>query len=106
MDTGHIAQLAQDLQGKSRCVYHQSLRPLTKPHLKVDELGAGDFVFTSVPPNGFPNSNPYHSYTPDGLLLSIERPANAPGPLGEFAAAKMQGVALHSFLLAATFNHP
>jgi hypothetical protein len=109
MDTAHVAQLLINNQPVVdwRCVYSRNFRPQHPALLDVDELGAGDVVFRSQPPIAFPNSNPHHSYTFNGLLLSIERPANAQGPLGEFAAAEMpHAVALDSFLLVATFNLP
>jgi hypothetical protein len=105
MDIGHITQLAKDLLGKSKCVYRQDLtRPPGEAHLKVDELGAGDFFFVD---SGIPNSNPSHSYGADGLLLSIERPLGTSGNMGEFGAANTQSVTVPDrFLLVATFKQP
>src|SRR5687768_5970906 len=105
MDTGHITQLATDELGQSKVVYHQDLtRPPGQTHLKVDDLGAGDITFVDT---GFPNSNPAHQFTGDGLLLSIERPVGANVNIGEWAAAGMQGVTLPAtLLLIATFDRP
>jgi hypothetical protein len=87
------------------CVYRQDLkRPLGETHLKVDEAGADDFFFVD---SGIPNSNPSHSYEANGLFLPIERPLGASGNMGEFGAAKMQGVTIPDrFLLVATFGQP
>jgi hypothetical protein len=105
MDQLEKLNLAMDQLAKLKCVYHQDFMTHSKPHLRVDQLGAGDFVFVPVPPD-FPNTNPSHSYTNDGLLLSIERPVDH-GNMGEFGAARMQGVHLpHNFLLVASFRHP
>jgi hypothetical protein len=111
MDIAHAAKLVINNQPvvNWRRVYFRDFRPQHQAHpalLDVDELGVGDVVFVSRPPD-FPNSNPQHSYDANGLLLSIERPANAQEPLGEFAAAEMpHAVAPDSFLFVATFNHP
>jgi hypothetical protein len=105
MDTGHITQLATEELGQSKAVYHQDLtRPPGQTHLKVDDLGAGDITFVDT---GFPNSNPAHQFTANGLLLSIERPLGANVNIGEWAAAGMQAVTLPAtFLLIATFDRP
>ena len=48
MDIGHITQLARNQLGRSKVVYHQDLtRPPGQNHLKVDDVGAGDFVFVA-----------------------------------------------------------
>ena len=105
MDIGHITQLAKDQLGKSKAAYHQDLtRPPGVAHLKLDDLGAGDIGFVDT---GYPNSNPQHAFTADGLQLSIDRPLGANVNIGEWAAASMQGVALPGdFLLVATFDRP
>jgi len=105
MDIGHITQLATDQLGRSKVVYRQDLtRPQGVAHLKVDDLGAGDFVFVDT---GAAGSNPAHAYTPDGLVLSIERPPAAAGNIGEWAAAPTQNVAVPDrVLLLATFDQP
>jgi hypothetical protein len=88
MDIGKIAQLANDeFHAQAKCVYHQDLTgPATQNHLKVDDIGAGDFVFVDSSVSG---SNPEHSYTPGGLLLSVERPV-ASGNMGSWAAARVE----------------
>ena len=84
MDIGKITQLAKDEFGPhARCVYHQDRTgPQSQNHLKVDDIGAGDFVFVDSGVNG---SNPQHAQNPDGLLLSVERPVGATGPMGRGA---------------------
>jgi hypothetical protein len=105
MDIGKITQLAKDEFGPhTKCVYHQDLTgPGSQNHLKVDDLGAGDFIFVDSNING---SHPEHSYTPDGLLLSVERPVTS-GNMGSWAAANVQTIQLPAaFLLVAVFDRP
>jgi hypothetical protein len=56
----NTSQIARDLLGPSQRVYHQVLpTDSIRPHLKIDKLGAGDFIFVdSVPPG----QNPAHSF--------------------------------------------
>jgi hypothetical protein len=105
MDIGKITQLAKDEFGAhTKCVYHQDRTgPPTQNHLKVDDIGAGDFIFVDSGING---SNPQHSQNPDGLLLSVERPV-ATGNMGSWAAANVRNVQLPAaFLLVAVFERP
>ena len=106
MDIGHITQLAQDQLGnQARPAYHQDLTgPTSQNHLKVDELGAGDFIFVD---SGVAGSNPQHSYETDGLLLSVDRPLEAAVNMGSWGAAGMQTVAVPAtFMLFAVFERP
>ena len=105
MDIGHKTQLAKNQLGQSKVAYHQDLtRPPGTAHLKVDDLGAGDIGFVDT---GFPNSNPQHSFTADGLMLSIDRPIGAAVNIGAWAAAGVQSVTLpDNFLLIASFDRP
>jgi hypothetical protein len=105
MDIGKITQLAKDEFGAhAKCVYHQDRTgPQGQNHLKVDEIGAGDFIFVDSGING---SNPQHSQNPDGLMLSVERPV-ATGNMGSWGAANVQNVQLPAaFLLVAVFSRP
>ena len=106
MDIGHITQLAKDeLGNQAKCAYRQDLTgPSGQDHLKVDELGAGDFIFVD---SGVAGSEPQHSDDPEGLLLSVRRPVGASGNMGSWAAANVQGVALaDTLLLFAIFARP
>ena len=105
MDIGRITQLAKDEFGPhARCVYHQDRTgPQSQNHLKGDDIGAGDFVFVD---SGVSGSNPQHAQTPDGLLLSVERPV-ATGNMGSWGAANLQTARLPAaFLLVAVFRRP
>ena len=105
MDLGKITQLAKDeFDAHARCVYHQDLTgPSGQNHLKTDDIGAGDFVFVD---SNIASSNPQHSYTPDGLLSSIDRPVPS-GNMGSWGAARVQNVQLPgTFLLVAVFQKP
>ena len=106
MDIGKITQLAKDEFGPhARCVYHQDRTgPQSQNHLKVDDIGAGDFVFVD---SGVSGSNPQHAQNPDGLLLSVERPVGATGPMGSWGAANLQTAQLPAaFLVVAVFRRP
>jgi hypothetical protein len=85
-------------------VYHQDRTgPQGQNHLKVDDIGAGDFVFVD---SGVSGSNPQHAQNPDGLLLSVERPM-ATGNMGSWGAANLQTAQLPAaFLLVAVFRRP
>ncbi len=105
MDLGRITQLAKDdFDAHAKCVYHQDLTgPVNQNHLKIDDIGAGDLIFVNSNVNG---SNPQHSYTKDGLLLSVDRPVPA-GNMGSWGAANVQNVQLPAaFLLVAVFERP
>ena len=111
MDIGHITQLVKgELGPHARVAYHQDLTrpnpggPGNVEHLKTDTLGAGDFVFVD---SGAANTHPTHDYRDDGLLLSTDRPLGASVNIGEWAAAKVQGLALPPrFVCVANFNRP
>jgi hypothetical protein len=105
MDLGKITQLAKDEFGPhAKPVYHQDLTgPVGQNHLKVDDIAAGDFIFVDSNISG---SNPQHSQTPDGLLVSVERPVPT-GAMGSWGAANVQNVQLPgAFLLVAVFERP
>jgi hypothetical protein len=116
MDIAHAAKLVIDDQPVNwTCVYYRNLIKFRPRHSfdkqLLDELGAGDMVCIAVPPDS-PDSNPHHSWDDNGLLLSIDRPANlAPpvtpaGPLSEFGAVMTNGVCVpDSFVVVATFAH-
>lgn len=105
MDQGHITQLATSQLGPSKVCYHQDLtRPPGAATLKVDDIGAGNYVLVD---SGIANSNPSHASGLDGLRLSIERPAGASGNMGHWAAANVQNATLpDAFLIVATFARP
>ena len=106
MDIGKITQLAKDEFGPhARCVYHQDRTgPQSQNHLKVDDIGAGDFIFVD---SGVSGSNPQHSQSAKGLLLSAERPAGATGTMGSWGAAHLQNAKLPAaFLLVGVFKRP
>jgi hypothetical protein len=105
MDIGKITQLAKgEFGAHARCVYHQDLTgPVSQNHLKADDIGAGDFIFVDSNING---SNPQHSQTPDGLLLSVDRPVPT-GNMGSWGAANVENIQLPAaFLLVAVFERP
>jgi len=69
------AQIVDEFLGPSQLVYHQVLTgDPAEPHLKVDKLGVGDFIHVD---SAYPDSNPAYSYEQKGLLISVDRPANA-----------------------------
>ena len=88
-------------------LYHQDLTThAIQPRLKIDKLGTGDFEF--VDPN-VANSNPVHTYEPNGLFLSMERPLNVNTNLGVFAAINLNNLTMPlpaRFVLTATFREP
>lgn len=101
----NTTQIAQDLLGPSQRVYHQDLTTQgNQPHLKIDKLGAGDFIFVdSVPPG----QNPAHSFEQKGLLTSVERPSTATTNLGHWAAVNGQNIQMpERFVLTGTFIEP
>ena len=105
MDIGKITQLAKSEFGAhAKCVYHQDLTgPEGQNHLKVDDIGAGDFIFVDSNING---SHPQHSSSPDGVLLSVERPVPS-GTIGSWAAANVKDIHLPpAFLLVAVLERP
>jgi hypothetical protein len=101
----NTTQIAHDLLGPAQRVYHQDLTThANQPHLKIDKLGAGDFIFGD---SGFPGSNPAHSYEEKGLLISLERPPNANVNFGSWAAVNGQNITVpQRFVLTGTFIVP
>jgi hypothetical protein len=100
----NTTQIAHDLLGPAQRVYYQDLTThANQPHLKIDKLGAGDFIFVD---SGFPFSNPFHSYEDKGLLTSIERPATATGGISLSAAVGQNITIPQRFVLTATFIEP
>jgi hypothetical protein len=101
----NTTQIAHNLLGPAQRVYHQDLTThANQPHLKIDKLGAGDFIFFD---SGFPGSNPAHSFEEKGLLISIERPPNANGVISSSAAVNGQNITLpQRFVLTGTFIEP
>src|SRR5262245_23034375 len=101
----NTTKIAHDLLGPSKRVYHQDLTThANQPHLKIDKLEAGDFIFVDTVPAG---QNPAHSYEQKGLLISVERPLTATGPLGHSAAVNGQNIQMpERFVLTGTFIEP
>jgi len=101
----NTTQIAHDLLGPSQRVYHQDLTThANQPHLKIDKLGAGDFIFVDSVPAG---QNPAHSYEQKGLLTSVERSPTATGNTGHFAAVNGQNIEMpERFVLTGTFIEP
>jgi hypothetical protein len=101
----NTTKIAHDLLGgPAQRVYYQDLTTHgNEQHLKIDKLGAGDFIFVDT----FPGSNGAHSYEEKGLLISVERPGNANGPTGLGAAVNGQNITVpQRFVLTATFIEP
>jgi len=94
-------KIAGDLLGDhAQLVYYQDLT--THQHLKIDQLGAGDFIFSSDP--GTPN--PTHSYEKEGLLMSLDRPSSAANG-SSWAAVNLPNITMpQRFVLTATFIEP
>jgi hypothetical protein len=103
----NTTKIAHDLLGPAQRVYYQDLTThANQPHLKIDKLGAGDFIFVD---SGFPGSNPAHSYEEKGLLISVDRPPNAPAIIccGSSAAVNGQNITIpQRFVLTGTFIEP
>lgn len=60
----NTTQIAQNLLGPCQRVYHQVLTTHgNQPHLRIDKLGAGDFIFVDSVPAG---QNPAHSFEQKG----------------------------------------
>ena len=100
----NTTQVAHDLLGgPAQRVYYQDLRTHgNEQHLKIDKLGAGDFVFSSDP--GSPN--PTHSYETEGLLMSLDRPSSAANG-SSWAAVNLPNITMpQRFVLTATFIEP
>src|ERR1044071_1469674 len=103
----NTTQIAHDLLGPSQRVYHQDLTThANQPRLKIDKLGAGDFIFVETVPAG---QNPAHSFEQNGLLTSVERPptANDTTGIGHWAAVNGQIIQMpERFVLTGTFIEP
>jgi hypothetical protein len=100
----NTTQIAHDLLGPAQRVYYQDLTThANQPHLKIDKLGAGDFIFVD---SGFPFSNPFHSYENKGLLVSVERPPAATGNVWLSAVVGQNITIPQRFVLTATFIEP
>jgi hypothetical protein len=87
----NTTQITHDLLGPSQRVYHQDLTThANQPHLKIDKLGAGDFIFFDSVPVG---QNPAHSFEQKGLLILVERGSTATSSnTGHFAAVNTQKI--------------
>lgn len=98
----NTTQIAHDLLGPSQRAYHQDLTThANQPHLRIDKLGAGDFVFVDTIP---PGQNPVHSYEQKGLLTSVDRPPTPAPSSGHHAAVNLQNITLPDrFVLTGTF---
>jgi len=103
----NTTQIAHDFLGPCQRVYHQDLTTHgNQPHLKIDKLGAGDFIFVDTVPAG---RNPRHSYEEKGLLVSVERPQSAPtgAAIGYHAAVNGENITIpEQFVLTGTFIEP
>ncbi len=101
----NTTQIAHKLLGPCRPVYHQHLITRgNQPRLKIDKLGAGDFIFVDSVPAG---QNPAHTYERKGLLTSVERPATATTNLGHWAAVSGQSFTMPGqFVLTGSFIEP
>lgn len=101
----NTTQIAHNLLGPCQRVYHQDLTTHgNQPHLKIDKLGAGDFIFVDSVPAG---QNPAHSFEQKGLLTSMERPPTATTNLGHWAAVNGQNITVpQRFVLTGTFIEP
>lgn len=103
----NTTQIAHDFLGPCERVYHQDLTTHGNQHrLKIDKLGAGDFIFLDSVPAG---QNPSHSYQEKGLLVSVERPEGTPSTVGlvHHAAVSGQNITMPDrFVLTATFIEP
>lgn len=103
----NTTQIAHDFLGPCQRVYHQDLATHgNQPRLKIDKLGAGDFIFVDTVPAG---QNPSHSYEEKGLLVSVERPPSAAPTvgMGHHAAVNGQIITMpERFVLTGTFIEP
>lgn len=101
----NTTQIAQNLLGPARRVYHQDLTVhANQPHLKIDTLGAGDFIFVDSVPAGL---HPVHSFEQKGLLTSVERSSTASTNSGHWAAISGHNIVIpERFMLTATFIEP
>ena len=103
----NTTQIAHNFLGPCQRVYHQDLTTHgNQPRLKIDKLGAGDFIFVDTVPAG---QNPSHSYEEKGLSVSVERPQSAPTgvSMGHQAAVNTQNITMpEQFVLTGTFIEP
>jgi hypothetical protein len=97
----NTTQIAYDRLGSAELVYYQDLTTNgNQPHLKIDKLGAGDFIFV-----GSKSGNPAHSYEEKDLLLSVDRPKDT-GSTHSTATVGQNITMPQRFLLIATFIEP
>src|SRR5215831_10517510 len=106
MSNLNTTQVAHDLLGPSMRIYHQVLvTHANQPRLRIDKLGAGDFVFE----NDSTVTNPVTDYQQEGLDISFNRPANVDNSAGVFATVPLQNISLPApqrFVITGTFQHP
>jgi hypothetical protein len=104
----NTTQLAQTLLGPATRLYHQDLTThANQPRMKIDKLGAGDFVKTDDPIGSNPTAQ--FNYENVGLHIEFVRPQNTNAAMGVFAAIKLQNLAIPiptRFVLTATFKNP
>ena len=97
----NTTQIANDRLGPAELVYYQDLTTNgNQPHLRIDKLGAGDFIFVG----SGSGANPAHSYEEKGLLISVERPPNATGGTHSSATVGQNITMPQRFLLIATLS--
>jgi len=103
----NTTQIAHDFLGPCQRVYHQNLATHgNQPRLKIDKLGAGDFIFVDTVPAG---QNPSHSYEEKGVLVSVERPQSTPSSASTGHQAAVNGKIItmpERFVLTGTFIEP
>lgn len=96
------------IASKLRLVYHVNT-PIHGPsdinRLKVDLLGTGQLLFLDM---GVPGSDQSYTYRDDGLLLFVQRPQGAGGPVAQWAQAILPSAVETppAFLLTFAFNRP
>jgi hypothetical protein len=100
--TLNTTQIAYDRLGPAQRVYYQDLTGDQQPHLEIDKLGAGDFIFVG----SGSGANPAHSYEEKGLLISVERPLNPTGNTHSSATVGQNITMPQRFLLIGTFIEP
>jgi hypothetical protein len=99
----NTTQIAHDRLGPAQRVYYQDLTTHgDQPHLIIDKLGAGDFIFVG----SGSGANPAHSYEEEGLLMSVERPPNATDSTHSTATINGQNITMPRFVLISTFITP
>lgn len=103
----NTTQIAHNFLGPCQRVYHQDLTTHgNQPRLRIDKLGAGDFIFLDTVP---PGQNPTHAYEDKGLLVSVERSPSTPpnASMGYHAVIIGENITIpRRFVLTATFIEP